>query len=357
MTENRLIEVTGHWLPRMEVAGIPSTLSRDVIAAAGDWGNWCRAWSAAGAEHMDMGRAALAAGRQVTAGEAFTRAALLYHFAQFMFFDDPDQKAAATAQKLRAYQMAAQLLQPPAQPVEIPFEGAALKAYLRQPTGGMRGLVILIPGSDSTKEEFPGFEAHFLRRGLGTLSVDGPGQGEGRAFGPLRPDITPAIAATVTHLRDDLGIHAPLGLAGMAYGGHLVLRAAAGVPEIAGVVSINGFFDLGQMWDAFPQVYRDNMRHALGGRDATETEARARGFTLRDATPPAVPSLIIHGGLDKIFLPDQGQAQADWAGSRADLHLFARGNHVCNNIPYSYRPLVADWLAEVLAECQAITIS
>ena len=24
------------------------------------------------------------------------------------------------------------------------------------------------------------------------------------------------------------------------------------------------------------------------------------------------------------------------------------GNHVCNNVPFRYRPLVADWLAEML---------
>jgi len=28
--------------------------------------------------------------------------------------------------------------------------------------------------------------------------------------------------------------------------------------------------------------------------------------------------------------------------------LFEEGNHVCNNIPYKYRPLTADWLAERL---------
>jgi len=28
--------------------------------------------------------------------------------------------------------------------------------------------------------------------------------------------------------------------------------------------------------------------------------------------------------------------------------LFDDGNHVCNNIPYSYRPLTADWLREQL---------
>jgi hypothetical protein len=29
--------------------------------------------------------------------------------------------------------------------------------------------------------------------------------------------------------------------------------------------------------------------------------------------------------------------------------LLEGGNHVCNNLPYLYRPLVADWLAERLA--------
>jgi len=28
--------------------------------------------------------------------------------------------------------------------------------------------------------------------------------------------------------------------------------------------------------------------------------------------------------------------------------LFDEGSHVCNNIPYRYRPLTADWLREQL---------
>jgi 2,6-dihydroxypseudooxynicotine hydrolase len=30
--------------------------------------------------------------------------------------------------------------------------------------------------------------------------------------------------------------------------------------------------------------------------------------------------------------------------------MWDEGNHVCNNIPYKYRPLTADWLAEKLGE-------
>jgi hypothetical protein len=30
--------------------------------------------------------------------------------------------------------------------------------------------------------------------------------------------------------------------------------------------------------------------------------------------------------------------------------MYPEGTHVCNNIPYKYRPLVADWMVERLRE-------
>lgn len=344
--ENRLVEVAGHWLPRMEVAGIPSSTARAVIEAAGDWPHWCRAWSAEGDRHRAIGEEAEAAGHRITAGEAFVRAALFYHFAQFMFFDDPEQKAAAMAAKVAAYRRAAPLMDPPAAPVAVAFEGGTLKGFLRKPGGrGPHHLVILVPGSDSTKEEFAALETHFLKRGLATLSVDGPGQGEGRDFGPLRADIGPALAAVADHVRGLPGLSGRLALVGMAFGGHLVLRAAAAVGDLRGAVSINGFHDLGDMWAAFPPVYRDNMRYALAAETAEDAQAAARAFTLAGAAPPGCPVLVLHGNKDRIFPPAEAERQADWAGPDAELVLYPDGNHVCNNIPWLYRPMVADWAA------------
>jgi len=347
MTENRLLEVAGHWLPRIEVAGIPSATAKAVMEAAGSWRNWCSAWSAEGERHQALAESALAEGHRLTAGEAFARAALCHHFAQFMFFDDPTQKAAAAARKVALFRSAAPLLAPPARPLVIPFEGGALSAYLRRPDHGEGNAVILIPGSDSTKEEFPSLEADFLARGLATVSVDGPGQGEGRSFGPLRPDIAAAVAATLAALRD-AGLYGGVALVGMAFGGHLALRAAS-VPGIAAVVSVNGFFDLAAMWDGFPPVYRDNMRHVLDAPDPEDARARATLFTLAASPPPACPVLVLHGGRDRIFPPEQARAQAAWAGPGARLELLADGNHVCNNVPWRYRPLAADWVADRLA--------
>jgi dienelactone hydrolase len=340
--ENRLLSVVEHWLPRIEVAGIPSATARAVIDKAGVWENWLSAWSAEGERHAAMAVEALGAGRRLTAGDAFARASLFYHFGQFMAFDDLDAKAAAAARKVDLFRQAAPLLDLPAERIDIPFEDGLLHGYLRLPAkAGPHPLALIIPGSDSTKEEFPAFERHFLARGIATLSLDGPGQGEGRSFGPLRADIGDAVAATLKAVAGRSDLTGETALVGMAFGGHLALRAAGAIDGLAGVVSINGFFDLVDFWPGLPQVYKDNMRFALGGDDVFES---ARRFSLAGCPPPRAPSLILHGGRDRIFPPSEAEKSA--AGPGAELRIFPEGNHVCNNIPWLYRPLIADWLAE-----------
>ncbi len=346
----RLAEVVGHWLARIEVAGITGVDAKRVIMAAGEWPNWCAAWSQEGERHFAMGDAALAAGRKITAGEAYTRAALFFHFAQFMFFDDLAAKERATARKLEAYRKAAPYLLPPARPVSIPHGAAALNAYLRRPAETPAPVVVIIPGSDSTKEEFAALETHFLRRGLATLSVDGPGQGEGRSFGPLTPDWAPVLAAIEHALEGpavSAGLDGRIGVMGMAFGGHLVLQGAHAMRRLGAAVCMNGFYDLGAFWSELPEAYRANMRYALGGADAAETETRARRFSLAKVPPPACPVLALHGGLDKIFLPRDAE-RLKFFGRATEFIVFPDGNHVCNNIAYIYRPLIADWLADKL---------
>lgn len=327
----------------MEVAGIPSATSRGVIERTGTWERWCATWVAEGDRHRDLGAEAEASGHPVTAGEAYARASLFYHFANFMFFDDLEQKTRANEAKIAVFRRAAPLLVPPAARAEISFEGGHLSGYLRRPGVGEVGAVLLIPGSDSTKEEFPALEETFLRRGLATFSLDGPGQGEGRSVGPLRADISSALEAALAYL-DGVGIaRAQVVVVGMAFGGHLALRAASALPGLAGVVSMNGFHDLGAMIEVFPSVYRDNMGFALGGSSDAETVERARAFTLDGSPPPDCPILLYHGGLDKIFPPDEAEKTREWANGRADVRILPDGNHVCNNVPWAYRPATADW--------------
>ena len=59
------------------------------------------------------------------------------------------------------------------------------------------------------------------------------------------------------------------------------------------------------------------------------------------------PGLMITGKLDRIIPWEQTKRIADEAPATTFV-LYEEGNHVCNNIPFMYRPLVADWLRKEL---------
>ena len=78
-------------------------------------------------------------------------------------------------------------LDPDAERIEVPLDGGRVVGNLRRPAGEERPpLVLLVPGLDSTKEEFFKLENVFLDRGMATLSIDGPGQGESGYELPIR---------------------------------------------------------------------------------------------------------------------------------------------------------------------------
>ena len=59
------------------------------------------------------------------------------------------------------------------------------------------------------------------------------------------------------------------------------------------------------------------------------------------------PLLVVTGKNDRLVLWEESKKIAD-AAPNATWVLYEEGAHVCNNIPYKYRPLVADWLREQL---------
>ena len=59
------------------------------------------------------------------------------------------------------------------------------------------------------------------------------------------------------------------------------------------------------------------------------------------------PALFVTGKRDAIIAWQQTERAAREAPN-ARFVLYEDGTHVCNNMPYRYRPLVADWLRKEL---------
>jgi 2,6-dihydroxypseudooxynicotine hydrolase len=350
MPDARVQAAIDNWGPRFITNGVDYNVFVRTTRSLENWEDWLDAWSRSAELHLEIAEQAEAAGNALTAGEAYVSAATCFHFAKFVWVVDADKNRATTRRAIDALARAHRLLDPTAERLEIPFEGTQLAANLRRPAGVERPpLVVLIPGLDSTKEEFFGWENVFLRRGMATVSLDGPGQGESGFELPIRHDYEVAVGALLDHVADrgDLD-HDRIGAVGVSMGGYYAPRAAAFEKRIKAVAGISGPYTMGSNWDDLPNVTRETLMHHTHAAD--DDEARERTLKL-DLTGAAEridqPALILTGRLDRLIPWEQTKRIADEAQD-ATWVLFDDGTHVCNNVPYKYRNLVGDWTRERL---------
>jgi len=179
--DERVQAAIANWAPRFVSQGVDYNDFARVTAKVERWAEWLPAWVENGDMHAGLARETEALGRTRTAGEAWNRAALSYHFAKFVWMIDMERYRDAADKAVAALREVHRLLDPTAERVEIPFEGTSLVGNLRRPPGATeaeRPLVVLLPGLDSTKEEFFSWENVFLQRGMATFSLDGSGSSD-----------------------------------------------------------------------------------------------------------------------------------------------------------------------------------
>src|SRR5215469_9838683 len=129
----RVAAATAHWAARFTANGTDYGDVAATIARITRWDDWCREWGRTAQRYEELAREAEAAGRLQTAGGAWRRAALSWHWGKFVFVDHPDEQRAAHDRAVDCFARGAATLSPPAWLVEVPYGGTALRAYLRAP--------------------------------------------------------------------------------------------------------------------------------------------------------------------------------------------------------------------------------
>ncbi len=211
--------------------------------------------------------------------------------------------------------------------------------------------MVLIPGLDSAKEEFRPTEEQFLSRGIATVSVDGPGQGEAEYDLAIRPDWEipgRAIVDAVTRLP---GIdEARIGIWGVSLGGYYAARVASGDERVRAAISLCPVYCLGDIWDRLPDLSRAAFTVRSKSESAERARQRAAELTMAGrAGQVSAPILIVAGKRDRIFPWQDADRLAAEIGPHAELLLLQDGNHGCANVVYQHRPYSADWMASRLA--------
>jgi 2,6-dihydroxypseudooxynicotine hydrolase len=346
MADERVQAAITHWASRFIANGIEYNDFVTTTAGIDSWDGWLDAWTTTAEGHLRLAQEAEARNGSRSAGEAYLRAAVCFHFSKFVWVLDPELNSRNTRSAIAALAAAHARLDPTAERIEAPIGEGTVVANLRRPGGEQPvPLVVLIPGLDSTKEEFFRWEDVFLSRGMATISLDGPGQGETGFTIDIRPDYEVAVAAILDAVagRPELD-HDRIGAAGVSLGGYYVVRAAAFEPRIRALAGISGPFHFGADWETIPSLTRETIAHHTGAPDEAEARRRAGELNLAGVAERVTqPSLVITGRRDRVVAWEQTKRIAD-ASPNSEWILYDDGTHVCNNIPFKYRPLVADWI-------------
>lgn len=347
-------EVFEYWIPRLVADGMDINDVQTVRPQVTSWDDWPGAWEAVGETHLALARERLSEGSTVTAGEAFVRASLCFHVGQVVANHMPDIKRDLQRRKEAAFREAAPLLVPPAERLEIDHNGVTLPGYLRLPLGGAApaapfACVVLVPGLDSTKEDFITLSEMCARRGLASFAFDGPGQGEVRPHAPLEEGYEASILSVFEAIAARPEIDgARIGMLGRSLGGYYIPRAAALEPRIKALAVFGGAFDLGD-WDTMPKTILDGFLWATNRQSMEDARAKMGPATLADCIGDVTcQTLVVHGKRDGIFHYSQAERIAEALGDKAELLIEENGVHCCHNYGFKYRTLMIDWMARTL---------
>jgi 2,6-dihydroxypseudooxynicotine hydrolase len=320
--------------------------SRSLTDLAGRFADLGERWES-------LGEQALVQSHRATAREAYRRAAVYYGVEAWAAVR-PGQLSDAYVDIGRCYEAYCQLASPPIERVEIPFGETFLTGYLRLPAGNRPvPCVILVQGFDTIKEWMAPITRMAVERGVATLSVDMPGNGEALARGlPLgTPAEAEAVAAALcAFLHDHPRVQAArVGVFGFSIGGFVALVMASTMERLGACATLGAPFDFSFLDRCSPMMLRratfatgfdslETIRHVAAGVDLRPYVPRLRG-----------PLLVVHGDADEIVPVRHAELIHHYAQSPKALQVFDKADHMVSNVLRTQAlPLVFDWLSDEL---------
>jgi hypothetical protein len=359
----------------------------------GDADSWCREWIATAERLATMAEECAKAGHQVSARAAYLRAATYYAVALSAVDGTKDPAALLRptfTEHRRCFDCFAELLQPPAERVEIPHQGQNMPGYFFRPSTSddQRRTLIMNNGSDGPITSiWPPVSAGGVARGYNVLVFDGPGQ-QSMLFErniPFRSDWEHVIAPVVDFLlaRRDVD-PAGIVLYGISQAGYWVPRALAFEHRIAAAIADPGVYNAFEPWlkalptqlqqllesgdkQDFDQFFNEGMQQATpaerqnwewrakpyGLQSPFEVFTAARQYNLTDVVEQITTPLLITDPEGEQFWPGQSQQLFEKLKGTKQLITFTADEGADRHCEPMARSLLEqrmfDWLDETLA--------
>ncbi|MBY0267839.1 MAG: lysophospholipase [Burkholderiales bacterium] len=328
---------------------------------------WQQEWCAMAAQIEKTADAAAAKGQDRSAGNFYLRAGNYYYTGE-RFIPPGEAKAAVGRKAYRCFREGLTRRHPEIEFVEVPYLQGTLPAlFMKAPGVSLRApTVVIFNGMDNCKEMsviFAGLE--FAKRGMHTLAIDGPGQGETLRFRGIhsRFDYEVPGRAAYDYVAGRADVDpARVVIMGYSFGGYYSARIAAFEKRYAAGVAMTALhWDLAGWQQKIKEkaqaegskIAQSNFQFqwVVGAADTDSSIEIAKGFSLKDvARQITMPFLITHGANDRVVPAENAQKLYDALGSeRKTLRVFTAEDGGAEHAHVDNRQVgvdfVADWIA------------
>ena len=314
-----------------------SDVDEIVERCSGGWRDWYSVVTDIGDRYERLAGGTPVSRASGSAGDLLWRACMYYHYAQLFLSEMPELERLDRKGRWSSYKKAAPLVSPPAERVEVAFEGFTIPGYLRLPPGvEAPRCAILISGLESTKEENVLFERMCLDRGLATFAFDGPGQGEMFFQTRIRPDFERFTSAVIDYLETRPEIDgSKFGVIGRSLGGHYAPKSAANDERIAVCVCWGVLYELQSIWWDMAESTRDGFTYCSGETDPQPAKETLGIIDLLGWPEKIKGSLYLQHGMKDSLIPFYQVKRLEEEAVNA-VEVITQyepdGTHCCDNI-------------------------
>ena len=313
-------------------------------------------WVRTAKQQEEMARKAESDGKFQTAAEFYYQAALYYGPAAGSIYRNTEQKKEIYGRLIDCYQKFIKYSSLSIERVEIPFEnGKNIPGIFQYDSNARKApCVICIPGMDTIKEYFPSpYNNPFLRRGMASLTIDGPGQGESnvRETWVTLDNYERAGKAAVDYVCSRSEIDPEqIGVYGWSMGSYWAPRVAAYDSRIKACVGAMGCYtDKDVIFNQGRPPYKVNYMYMSNISDEEAFDHMTEKMNLETIMSSIkCPILLAMGEFDELEPLENVYHFFDKLSCPKEIWVFENEFHVMGGRLPDFYPIMADWLKDML---------